>query len=457
MRVQNERVVLILVCLVGVVLGGCSEPQRPQTADHRKQEEAKTAVTTAKSTPPQTPTNIQQNEDDEVSRDLSAPVTLNSKLGDSQKIPVLIYYANETAPGEAEKKNWDQAIEWLRGSDDKDVKAIADQLENDLRKFPAAVDDEIDAIARSASRSGYVRVVVFTNRLARQGHFHVLKSAADDFRAAAIKLPEFEKSIYASHPLSHPAVFHAALVAVGQQFDPATHEFVLVTKSHGKRDMALTPRLAVNASEIGREELLALARTDATVGRMLDKDDFIDKENYLDKEMALDKDDGLQKNDLGDLNRPGASLGVSKMVYVATLRKVGAETGMQFPVLFIESCKSQLDGVMLDSLRTREANIGRLYTSDLKGLEYKTLDYAALFERAAETDTFAEAVHQILFEKYEEQKAKREKESVGFREDSSLLDTNEGLERKEGLDGKLPKASAGRFTPTKSQPKRNVN
>ncbi|MFO7903039.1 MAG: hypothetical protein ACQESR_27055 [Planctomycetota bacterium] len=62
-----------------------------------------------------------------------------------------------------------------------------------------------------------------------------------------------------SNPLARPEMFERALRQACRWFDPATHDFVLVTKSHGNAEMALTPRLVVRASETTKEELLAVA------------------------------------------------------------------------------------------------------------------------------------------------------------------------------------------------------
>ncbi|MCE9529547.1 MAG: hypothetical protein K8T89_00170 [Planctomycetes bacterium] len=98
--------------------------------------------------------------------------------------------------------------------------------------------------------------------------------------------------------------------------------------------------------------------------------------------------------------------GVPKAVYLSVIRAAGEELGMKFPVVFAESCKSEVPKAMLAWLREKP-NVGLLYTSDMDGLKYTTIDYAKLF--AAGKGTPAERLNAALIAKYEADKAAREK------------------------------------------------
>ncbi|QDU94508.1 hypothetical protein [Lignipirellula cremea] len=326
------------------------------------------------------------------------------------------------AANQTDADHYEQIIGWLNAENDEDLKEIAENLEKDIRTFPAVVDQEIEAIKKGAD-SVDVDVVAFTNRLARDGKYHVLPASATEFEESSFENPDFKLPIYHANPLSHRDVFYAALVAVGRRFDPSDHDFLLVTKSHGGDQLAMTPRIVVDASKSSREKYLALVR--AKTGKAT--------EGATTPLPKVHVKVGLRADYQGELGVGGGRLGVTKAQYIETLRKVGDEMGMQFPLFFIESCKSQLDGVLLDRLRTPEANIGRLYTSDRQGLEYKTLDYAEVFRRAVAADSFADAVHQTLFAKYEAQQAQHEEEGPGFRDDCSPLDKENFLDKEDLL------------------------
>ena len=59
---------------------------------------------------------------------------------------VLIYYANETAPDEAEARNYATFVDWLRSSELDKAHAVAQGLLQDVELFPQAVDAEVATI-----------------------------------------------------------------------------------------------------------------------------------------------------------------------------------------------------------------------------------------------------------------------------------------------------------------------
>ncbi|MBY0515092.1 MAG: hypothetical protein K2P78_14460 [Gemmataceae bacterium] len=167
---------------------------------------------------------------------------------------VFVYYANETAPDEAEAKNYATMQAWFRGSTDPKQRQIADYLDEDRRLFPAATDVEIGDLTRGPARG-----LFFTNRLARRGT--CLKVLPDRLEPVELPfaVPPDPNYVLASNPLSKAETLAAALALAAREFPPDRHEFVLVVKSHGNAKRVITPRWAVRAEETSREEMLAVA------------------------------------------------------------------------------------------------------------------------------------------------------------------------------------------------------
>ena len=100
------------------------------------------------------------------------------------------------------------------------------------------------------------------------------------------------------------------------------------------------------------------------------------------------------------------SLGVTKQEYFSILGGVSKDRGMYFPLVFIESCWSEVDQVAVARAK-QSANVGLLYTSDRAGLKYTTVDYRDVSTHAATAPTFADALHRALLEEHLAQKRKR--------------------------------------------------
>jgi len=125
---------------------------------------------------------------------------------------------------------------------------------------------------------------------------------------------------------------------VAAHFDPHLHDFVLVTKSHGGEEMALTTRISRRHEEIKAAELLA----------------------------SLDPDQAMAQ--------PIARLGVTKSEYLEVLREAG-EAGMQFRLVFLETCQGTFQHGIKQSL---PKNVAVLFASGDRFLSYSTLNYEEL-------------------------------------------------------------------------------
>lgn len=388
------------------------------------------AVGQAQSAPPEQPDKLLG-----ASRDLNAPLEFNADLGDSAKKTVLIYYANETAPDQAEAQNYERLIQWLESSPNPKVKHISESLKGDLDKFHKVVDSEIATITKHLKEhrsQPEMAIAVFTNRMTREGKFELMRSGQNAPEQVAFTVPSLNGLIYKANPLSHPIVFQSALAAVSQQFSPQQHQFVLVTKSHGGAEFVISPRVVLDVSQVERESLLA--RLDRDVAGMTTTQPgsgalkASKSSNSLETwkaETILDtwKSDTILATDARvnaePLEGDPPRIGVSKQSYVTALLQVMDATGMEFPLLFIEACRSQLEDVEIRELHGGQKRIGRLYTSDLAGLQYTTLDYEAVFGRVKAGESLAIAMHNALYAKYQAQKTAREQARTADSRDST--------------------------------------
>ncbi len=274
---------------------------------------------------------------------INKPIRVNEAPSRDQS-DVLIYYSNETAPDPAELKNYQTIMGWLRLGNEKVASRIVGQLESDLREFRAAVDQETAAIVKAFVNlppGDTSAALIFTNRLARDGKYEIIRPGHKDVGIG--KFPRVRNSdlILNSNPLGTGDGLRSALQVAAKEFDPTQHNFVLVTKSHGKRNLALTPRLAVLSLETNKDEILKVARADGE----------------------------LQENTPAwVMNRRGTK----KSDYFQILSEMGAKYQLFVSVLFMESCASEdLNG---EDNSSRSKNIGLLFTT-AGATPYRTLDY----------------------------------------------------------------------------------
>lgn len=275
---------------------------------------------------------------------------------------VLVYYANETAPDAAESANYATFIKWLQSSDHPKAQAAAKALEDDTRLFPQAVDDEISGFrSRAVNGTLSMPVMIFTNRLARAGQCLVYDpQIGSGFRTEAFPVTADSNFIVASNPLSQGQMLSEAMKTTARLFDPQRHEFVLITKSHGGPDLALTLKLARRANGVTREQVL--------------------------KHLAA-----------GTSDLPVAKIGTTKDDYLAILRRAGDELGMKFPLVFLESCLGSFSPAQM---RAVPPNVGTLYSSGQRFLEFRTLNYFELFEHMGKSRTLSVAMGEFLQPRY---------------------------------------------------------
>ncbi len=298
---------------------------------------------------------------------MAEPIVVNpAKIVVEGKRLVFIYYASETRDAEG----FQATLQRLRKIDKKRAQQLADRVEKDVRGFSQIVDKEAETLLKEVrqceSESG-VAVVVFTTRDSRDGFFRYVSSDDDQIRREEFRLRKFKSEGYRAYPLSHPRVFAEALQKVAADFDPQRHTFILVTKSHGGEDYAMTGL----TGKLSAESQAELA-------------EYVAENPCPDVEGLNEEDDlGLSgKNGLGAI---APKFGTKKDKYFSIVEKCG----MDFQAVFVEACDSQLPTELANEL---PKNIGRVYTAET-GLNYQTLDYGKLLR--SET-TVADALHQQL-------------------------------------------------------------
>ena len=81
------------------------------------------------------------------------------------------------------------------------------------------------------------------------------------------------------------------------------------------------------------------------------------------------------------------------------MRAIGdsGKDGLRFSTVFLESCKSELPQNILRQFRDKHQNVGRVFTSNISGLQYRTIDYSRLFSDQA-TGSFSTSFKDALSE-----------------------------------------------------------
>lgn len=360
-----------------------------------------------------------------------------------QKKVVLIYYANDTyAPHEEEpaQKNRDTLLRKIRASaasnlpkEKKDrLEKTAARISDDWVTFRRTVIEESDFlktnVCRENNRLG-MGLAIFRNSdndvYRRDEYLRDLKWSwcspdGSSDPNARFQIPSFRDDFrYQSQPLSHKSVFKKALEEVFKVFPPGLYRYILITKSHGSSEMALTPHLTADVSAIPEAEIWsAIAdRAGGVAGLGNNKDETPTLGNNKDETPTLNEVNIV----LGSAPPPaGRTLpqpaGVTKRDYIQILYDFGGQNprqGMFFPLVFMESCKSDLklsrDEDLASVLREHEGNykgfrmenVGLLFTSDMNGLGYRTINYEDLLNgfRYRSLADFQDRLRQYLNDK----------------------------------------------------------
>jgi hypothetical protein len=361
---------------------------------------------------------------------------------------VVIYYANDTFaprvtdPAHANLHALTRFLEAEATKDsNQDIKDsllnLSKKLLNDWDEFNRTVKQNVNILtSRLCSSVGtnyadsVAGLAVFRNSSAEgdeatnsrymwDAMWHYCKIGDRVLRPDYLRIPSFKEFPYSSQPFANVDTLELALEQVKRVFNPQDHRFILITKSHGSKENAIVPHFSVDLRErIKTEPQVVLEAIKKGMSNFVGLDMW--KTGTL-----LDTVDEALKNNLSNTQEKG----VAKIEYLRILNKLGQVTKsdgneqessmqivkdgpMMFPVVLMESCKSDLKYSEQDEIKkalsyygpSKEGymgfnmrNVGKLYTSSDKGLGYNEIDYSLLQGFMANNATdFQDLFSQIL-------------------------------------------------------------
>ncbi|MEZ5828257.1 MAG: hypothetical protein R3D30_08630 [Hyphomicrobiales bacterium] len=236
-----------------------------------------------------------------------APAIAKDEPAVPSRKQVLVYYGDETSTQAVQSENYQALLEVLRSSDKPRAAAVVESLVADAETFPLLVERDIEALKDQAVRLGF-DLAIFTNAMAFEGEYQLFR--AETGAAETYDLPDIpptSSTILATSPLSRPEYLRAALLSVSALYPPDALDIVLITNSHGGRDMVLIPRVNADLSQSGA---------------------------------ALAMREMIESDDNGAPPAWAQPQGISKLAYWKILADVSAKYGVRFPLVFRETCVS---------------------------------------------------------------------------------------------------------------------
>ena len=222
---------------------------------------------------------------------------------------LIVYYANETAAATAASDNYATLLRILRTNGSPAAMASVEELALEARVSLEVSIRDADILRRYASHAD-ADIALFSNTAALTGSFGYQRrgEAAVEWRAMP-RLPPPANRIMASSPLARLDVFRAALEAAASLYPPSTLDVVLIVKSHGTPEMALTPRLSADMSMTDEAEVIRQFLTPSQAATPV----------------------------------PWARIqGIDKLAFWQVLADLGDRRGVRFPLVFREVCESGL-------------------------------------------------------------------------------------------------------------------
>lgn len=293
--------------------------------------------------------------------------------------PILVYYGDETSAQAAQSDNYATLLEVLRGSKNPRAAAVVESILTDAERFPLLVRRDIEALKVQAKRLGF-DLAIFTNALAFDGKYQLFRAEAGLTETHSLpEIPSTSSAILAASPLSRPEYLRAGLFSVSALYPVNGLDMVLITNSHGGRDMTLIPRVNSDLSQTGA---------------------------------ALAMREMLESDDNGAPPAWAQPQGTSKLAYWEILRDLSATHGVRLPLVFRETCVSGIRSFTeLFAIPDSVGVIAHSGTGDISGwdLDYEQMlgavapgsDWiaslsAALKERDVYIDTWATAWPGVL-------------------------------------------------------------
>lgn len=256
-------------------------------------------------------------------------LALTFVAGPASAAEVLVYYANEPRPNEAEERNLRTLMGWLLDSGVALNRRIAELLAEDRKLFPETVERDLlqlhTRLRDDPSWRG-LGVAVFTNKLAGEGKALVHRPGGDGLEPVAFPMAAQEDMILAAQPLSSAETLRRALRLVADTFAPADYQAAVVVKTHATRTLAVAPLAGTSAEATSREAFLA----------------------------------SLPRDDSGTLEL--AQVGIGRDEFAAAFRSSGLRLSLVF----------------LDAVYEAPSFDGLIRTSSSPARKYATIPYAAL-------------------------------------------------------------------------------
>jgi hypothetical protein len=220
---------------------------------------------------------------------------------------LFVYYGDETSARASQSDNYAALLEVLHASANPRAAIVAESVVTDAERFPLLIQRDTEALKGQAQRLGF-DLAIFTNALAFDGEYQLFRAETGLTEMHSLPdIPPTSSAILATSPLSRPEYLRAALLAVSALYPANSLDLVLITNSHGGRDMALIPRVNADLSQTGA--VLAMRQM-------------------------------LESDDNGAPPAWAEPQGTSKLAYWEILEDVGTAHGVRFPLVFRETCVS---------------------------------------------------------------------------------------------------------------------
>jgi hypothetical protein len=171
------------------------------------------------------------------------------------RVPLVIFYADETVPESASTKSYQNLVSALTGSDNPVAAVILREIRHDVDQFRDSTKKNIDALMLGARRH-QVDLAVFTNTMAIRGYWQLYRAEKDQMEDLRLPVvPVLESDALEFSPLSRPEFLQLALSEVGSNYSQGSLDVILITDSHGSRQMALMPRISSDLAGVDAIEI----------------------------------------------------------------------------------------------------------------------------------------------------------------------------------------------------------
>jgi hypothetical protein len=268
------------------------------------------------------------------------------------------------------------------------------RIAEDLRTFAGVCYQELLDIVWNVAdaESGFqLNFVSFTNEGARCGRFRCFDTKSRNLTYGTFRPASSSESLYQVTPLANPENFSRALDIVANKFDPATHEYYLVTKAHGNSRLAMTSLMSAKLGLPSHllESAIKMQLADQTIQASNSNVDRPLGNSTKDFGQGSLGQVGLGQVGLGEVGLGAVGLGefvveesedgigTTKEEYLEILGRSRSGSKMKFRAVVMESCNSKLSSALLKRVPT---NVEKLFTSS-DSLRYSTLEYNQLLQQ----------------------------------------------------------------------------